>query len=644
MKSRGKKIRERGMALVITMILLSLLGAASLAMIMYVSSDTMINSYYRNYRGSFYAADSGVNIIVQSMKTALTNAATPLANGSPLPTGAIPAAVTTAIAPYQNSFYMVGDPNSWNGQFELVANQPVNGVTPPVLGAPSYVATPNASDPNSPGNGDVIYTYSYPYTITVQGQSAGSESELIVATGTITYSSGPGTGAAGSNPRFSNFGAFITNFNDCQGPLVPGTMTGPFFTDGNWNFGNNSSPGYTFTDSVGQAGANVSWWNGNNCTDSPTAPKGFKQPTFQNGLNLGQTPIVPPSDTYSQAQAVLDAKGIPPCTASPCPTDPPPTQATMNAMLKTVNGTAFPATGTAPNGVYIPYYTNNTNCKTHPCYGSDPSQGGDGAGGGFYIQGDASVTLTASGTTSHPTQTYTITQGSTTTTIVVDPAGTTTVTSGSSTQVLTGAPQQLDPTTGAPPTQPMVDPSGNPVSATMVYVNGNITGLKGTVQNDTGITVAASTSVSITGDLTYMQSPVSIPSDTLTAGTDAGVLGVYTTGNINLYPNSSGSNAGNLTVNASLAALSGQTGSSANSGFETPGNSIGTWQIVGGRAEDHAHSVSISQGNTYFDRRFTNTFGPPWFPTAVPQPGSGGVPASGPTLTVTRRSWQEVRP
>ena len=174
------------------------------------------------------------------------------------------------------------------------------------------------------------------------------------------------------------------------------------------------------------------------------------------------------------------------------------------------------------------------------------------------------------------------------------------------------------------------------MNPTLVYVNGQITGLSGTVQNNTGITVAASNNVSITGDLTYVQSPVSIPSDTLNTSTNAGVLGIYTNGNINLYPNSSGSNKGNLTVDASLAAIGSGT-----SGFETPGSSINTWTIVGGRSEDQAHSVSISTGNTYYDRRFANNFGPPWFPTAVPQPGANAIPASQ-AMTVTRNSWQEV--
>jgi hypothetical protein len=188
--------------------------------------------------------------------------------------------------------------------------------------------------------------------------------------------------------------------------------------------------------------------------------------------------------------------------------------------------------------------------------------------------------------------------------------------------------------------------NSNPVNPSLVYVNGNVTGLTGTydtnnnpvaaIQDGFGVTVVGSKSVSITGDLTYASSPVSVPADTLNTSTTSGVLGVYTLGNITLSPDPNG----NLTVDGSLAALSGQTGSSANSGFETNG-SIGTWTIVGGRSEDHAHSVSIGAGNTYYDRRFANNFGPPWFPTAVPALGSAPAPASSQT-TVTRTSWAEV--
>ncbi len=169
------------------------------------------------------------------------------------------------------------------------------------------------------------------------------------------------------------------------------------------------------------------------------------------------------------------------------------------------------------------------------------------------------------------------------------------------------------------------------MNPTLIYVNGAITGLTGTysgsgssttplaaIQNDTGVTVAASGNISITGDLTYAQLPVSVPADTPNTSTNAGVLGVYTNGNINLYPDPKG----NLTVDASLAAIGGSTG---NSGFATPGGYISNWTIVGGRSEDHAHAVNIGSGNTYYDTRFGNNFGPPWFPTAVPQTGQAPI-------------------
>ncbi len=136
----------------------------------------------------------------------------------------------------------------------------------------------------------------------------------------------------------------------------------------------------------------------------------------------------------------------------------------MSSELQTVAGTPYPATGSVPNGVYIPYYS-GTGCASAACYGSyNAGTGVAGHAGGFYIQGNASITLTAStagnGSNVHPTQTYTIVQGSTTTTIVVDNTlSTTTVTSGSSIQTLTGVPAQLDPNSGAVINQ--TDPSGS---------------------------------------------------------------------------------------------------------------------------------------------------------------------------------------
>src|SRR5262250_3075071 len=58
---------ERGVALLTALVLLLMLTGLSLAMVISVRSDLLINGYYRDFRGSFYAADSGLNVARQDM-------------------------------------------------------------------------------------------------------------------------------------------------------------------------------------------------------------------------------------------------------------------------------------------------------------------------------------------------------------------------------------------------------------------------------------------------------------------------------------------------------------------------------------------------------------------------------------------------
>src|SRR5579872_6875947 len=64
---KPRRAKSRGIALVTTLLLLSLMVAMTLAMVIAVSSDTLITRYYRNFRASFYAADSGLNVARQYM-------------------------------------------------------------------------------------------------------------------------------------------------------------------------------------------------------------------------------------------------------------------------------------------------------------------------------------------------------------------------------------------------------------------------------------------------------------------------------------------------------------------------------------------------------------------------------------------------
>src|ERR1700689_5768225 len=96
-KSRSKRSRnEKGITLVTTLLLLLLLVGMSLTMVLAVSSESLINGFYGRYRGSFYAADSGVAAARQQMMTNLKKtipagfnpANAPLTNTSKAPTTA----------------------------------------------------------------------------------------------------------------------------------------------------------------------------------------------------------------------------------------------------------------------------------------------------------------------------------------------------------------------------------------------------------------------------------------------------------------------------------------------------------------------------------------------------------------------------
>ena len=286
------------------------------------------------------------------------------------------------------------------------------------------------------------------------------------------------------------------------------------------------------------------------------------------------------------------------------------------------------------------------------------------AGGGFYVEGNASITLSTTGTSG---QVFAISQTTgysttTKTTITVDPlagpptswncsigtTGTTTIAtkvgSGSTTTVnVCGAPMNLSGTTPQP--------------GTMVYVDGDITGLSGTgqgvagIQDHNAITITADGDINITGDLIYKTEPVTTsanqivsgtspaccngsPADTLIPGHDNGqVFGLFTgAGNIIF---DSPYNNNNLEVDGSMAAIvQGQS-----YGFNTSG-SINTLTNVGGRIENAAHSVNMNAFNVYFDRRFTADpgFAPPWFPSTTIT-NNGPTQATAATPTAQRTQW-----
>jgi Tfp pilus assembly protein PilX len=625
---RGSRQRQGGVALITTLLLLLLLTAISLTMVLSVSSDMLINGYYRDYRGSFYASDAGVNVARQAMINGILAAAptgTFPVGAQPIP-AATPANVAANVLATYAAPTTINSAGSWPEKFQLVNTgaSPTNLVLAPngcsvtFTGLPATINGQPISCTNLPASGapQVVtsFTYVYNYTISAVGSSQGSEVSSIGDSGTLSFF-GSITPGGPVQTSFAAWGMFIDQYPLCGGgDLVPGTITGPVFTNGAWNFGNSGK--YVFTDPVGSANAQAGYDNGG-CQAVAGASGNGIAPTFQSGFNLGQPTVPLPANDFNQKEAVLDSKGNQGSAV---------TNAQLNASLRNVSGTAYPAGGAA-SGVYLPYTVNAQGQKTF-------------TGGGIYVEGNASVTLSVPNPATNTTaQIYTIVQGGVTTTVTIDDAaGTTTISSGGVNTTITGVPTQVDPTSGAVTRD-----------ATMLYVDGNITSLSGPatanaaggLQNDTALTITANGSVTVTADVKYLTEPVTTaqnqipgtPADTLIPANNYGqVLGIFTaTGNVNLANTQA---SGNLEIDASIATVS----SGGSGGITNTGAGINTLNIVGGRIQNTIQNIGATTRNVFFDRRFTQGgFSPPWFPsTTVTTPSADTAKFGQPTVTHTQ--------
>src|SRR5580693_9361787 len=81
----SRRQNQQGITLVTTLLLLTLLMGMSLTMVLAVSSESLINGYYGRYRGSFYAADSGVAASRQQLMNLLGGYVTPGFNAAVSP-------------------------------------------------------------------------------------------------------------------------------------------------------------------------------------------------------------------------------------------------------------------------------------------------------------------------------------------------------------------------------------------------------------------------------------------------------------------------------------------------------------------------------------------------------------------------------
>ncbi|MDR3677236.1 MAG: hypothetical protein P4N24_17235 [Acidobacteriota bacterium] len=424
------EIDNRGVALVITLLLLFLMSVLGLAAVLSTNSDLMINGYYGNSRASFYAADAGINIARQAMQTEV-NSLVPAAwnttawtvctagtSAGPLSpsagSGGAAGQMISAISQYANTTYLSGKnagtgagaaQSSWGESFTITNT----GATSPY---PVQLAANNPTV-NCIDGFPTQYTYQFNYTLTSVGTAAGLGSATVTENGSIFVNVIAPPGVVPENISFSSFGAYIGSSPPCQSSsYVAGTISGPTFVDatvgcgtgvthcGSWNFGTSGS--YIFTDPVNQTGPTFSY-NISGCNPS-TASSYTKngttiKPNFESGYNLSQTPIQIPQNDFSQRWAVLDGHGCGvtegggSCTAIPPVLPPAPTAAQMTAYnlqnANQNNAAALPyGTGTgnataATSGVFIPYTCSGSVCTLSP------------TAGGIWVEGSASGLTTS---------------------------------------------------------------------------------------------------------------------------------------------------------------------------------------------------------------------------------------------------------
>jgi hypothetical protein len=209
--------------------------------------------------------------------------------------------------------------------------------------------------------------------------------------------------------------------------------------------------------------------------------------------------------------------------------------------------------------------------------------------GGIYVKGDASMTLSVQvGGIAQ----FTINLGSDSWTVQADKANNQT---------------RIKMNTGSYTTYTGL-PNG------MLFVDGNVTSLAGTLQRDTQLTVAATNDVTITGHLMYENYTASSPPSAMGATNLMGIL----SWNNSIHIGTSAPN--DINIHAVLMAPVGQV---LVDNYDTTAVR-GTATIFGGVIEDSYGPFGISSGgsithgyarNFAYDRRMANGMAPPYFPT-----------------------------
>ena len=309
--------------------------------------------------------------------------------------------------------------------------------------------------------------------------------------------------------------------------------------------------------------------------------------------------------------------------------DPNDTSAVTNLQIRQSVPELADSTSAVPNAIYVPVTDSNAD---------GVSNAGEALAGGIYIQGDlTSVTLSMGGA-GNTLAVYTLVQGAQTVTVTVDRLANTTTVANTAwpvpqTRAFVGVPKGWQGGLGS-------------ANAAIIYVEGNILSLGGTLEEKEQTTIAASGRIDISDHLRYEDPPVvTDPNDN-----PINVLGLYSSGN-DIRITTSAPN--NLDVHAVM--MAGNTGDGFNSSVNVQnynsGAPRGTVNLIGGVIEEYygpfgtfdpstGATLTGYDRNFKYDRRMSRGFTPPYYPTTNRFEVAQGTDG----LAGVRPVWREASP
>jgi hypothetical protein len=632
--------RERGMALLTTLLMSTILLALGMAIVFSATSDTVITKSQRLGEQSFFAADAGVAIARRALAEALQEEVEKIQSGA-------------------SPFFDSVDENPVSGQFPIVqaVPDPVANPTHPfyvnakkraqelarVVARDQILKDLNGAEFDVtflPMSGSVTLQRQsgvtdrateivrLRYGIQVTGRTDAGGSASLIETGFISMNINLVDNSVTNPSRdfaFSGFGTFYDDGDAIAGAaLASGIYTGPVHTNTHLAF--RSTNNVTFRNVVSQVDdyiryqTNGSWQDRSipsaDITGIDISAEGYKR--------VSHVPL--PDNNFSQEYAVINGTGIIDRGADGQPLDPPDTIPTDNqgdpidvfdasgrvtaSVLKAnlrdaSNNEPGISGGEIENGVYI--------------------ASGDGStitrGAGIYVKGSASdIKLYAIGTD----QFYEIRQGNSTTTVRVSPsANQTTISKGNNSKTFTGIPlDRSDPNNVRP--------------GVSLFVDGSIHSLRGgkdgsttrrALAGGTRLTITAQRHITITGDIKYTDPVVdSFGNPVSNIASVQNVLGIFTNdGNIYTQPDAQyvGGPGLSMELSGAVAAFNANKSNdngvvegsfTYKSGNKDPGNND-VFVLAGSRVQSKANLTNYRKVNRFFDVRFSGgKFAPPFYP------------------------------